>query len=214
MLKIETANRLLSSLVAVALVVLLRICAVGFMPEATGVNAHNVHRERITLKAADGQIGVFIGENKKPVQMLEYNQSALTELNKDYFFETPDINFDGLSDLTAIYAQGTQNIYFDGWIWDAQAQCYVFDPIIRTLASPIFDALGKEITTFEHISSTDHIAGVYRYIDGQLTEVERIEQFYDESDNRFVVRNYVQIDGSLTQVNEQRLTQEELEAPA
>jgi hypothetical protein len=145
------------------------------------------------------------------IQRIPFDPDALTDLNRDYFMTTPDINFDGYPDLLLIYSQGAQNIYYDGWIWNPETGRYDYVPQFRTLASPTFDESARLIRTYEHGSATDHVDGVWTWRDGQLIEITRQEQTYDINTNLFTLRTYeLQDDGQLALVREETLTEAQL----
>ena len=159
--------------------------------------------DAVIVRAPDGE----------EIQRIPFDPDALTDLNREYFLTTPDINFDGYPDLLLIYSQGVQNIYYDGWIWNPETERYVYVPQFRMLASPTFDENARLIRTYEHGSATDHVDGVWAWRDGQLIEITRQEQTYDINTNLFTLRTYeLQEDGQLALVREETLTEAQLNA--
>lgn len=110
------------------------------------------------------------------LQSIPFERDALTDANRDFFVQTPDINFDGIQDVLLIASEGLQNIYYDGWVWDDAARRFVLLPEIRALSSPVFDEKERVINTYHHVSATDHEAGVYKYMEGSLIQEEKIVQ--------------------------------------
>ena len=159
-----------------------------------------------------GESAVDVRRSGQTIQKIPFEPSALTEQNRAFFIRTPDINFDGYPDLTLIFSQGAQNIYYDGWVWDQKTGQFIHDPIIRTLSSPVFDAENQRIYTYEHGSATDHVSSTYAYQNGTLTEIERIEQSFDERTQLFAIRTYARRDGQLKLVGEEKLTPAQLDA--
>ncbi len=158
-----------------------------------------------------GKDYVDVRHGGQSIQTIPFDPGALTDENRSFFLGTPDINFDGYPDLTLIFSQGLHNIYYDGWIFDHQERRFVYEPIIRTLASPVFDEKNKRIDTYEHGSATDHADGMWAYIDGRLTELGRVEQSYDEKSDLFTIRTYRLRDGQLKLTGEEQLTPSQLE---
>jgi hypothetical protein len=145
------------------------------------------------------------------IQRIPFDPGELTDFNRAFFMTTPDINFDGWPDLLLIASQGLQNIYYDGWLWDPEVGRYVYVPAVRELSSPVFDPKTRRVTTYEHGSATDHVSGVWEWIDGRLTEIERTEQTYDEETGLFTIRTYrLNPDGELTLAETRTLTEAEL----
>ena len=168
------------------------------------------HQEPRTLTLTADSVIVRAPDGSE-TQRIPFDPEALTDLNREYFLTTPDINFDGYPDLLLIDSQGAQNIYYDGWIWNPETRRYDYVPQFRTLASPVFDEDARLIRTYEHGSATDHVDGVWAWRDGRLVEIYRQEQTYDMDTNRFTIRTYeLQDDGQLALVREETLTEAQL----
>ena len=165
-----------------------------------------------TLELAQDEV-VIRALNGTEIQTIPFDPDALTDLNRDYFMTTPDINFDGYADLLLIYSQGLQNIYYDGWLWDSASGRYVYVPEMRELSSPQFDAKTQRIYTYEHGSATDNVSGVWAWQDGNLVELRRDEVTYDDETALFTIRTYErQDDGSLALVREEQRTQDQMKS--
>jgi hypothetical protein len=147
------------------------------------------------------------------IQTIPFDPDALTEMNREYFLPTPDINFDGYADLLLIYSQGLQNIYYDGWLWDSASGRYVYEPRVRALSSPQFDPEARRVYTYEHGSATDSVSGVWAWQDGDLVELRRDEVTYDDETALFTIRTYErQDDGALALIREEQRTQEQMKS--
>lgn len=169
-------------------------------------------REPRRLELADGEVLVYAPDGDL-IQSIPFDPDALTEFNREFFMTTPDINFDGWPDLLLIASQGLQNVFYDGWLWDPDADRYVYAPEIRALASPVFDGKARRITTFDHGSATDHVSGVWEWRNGRLTEIRREEQSYDDATGLFTIRIFeAGPDGRLALTRTETLTQAQLES--
>jgi len=167
-------------------------------------------QEPRTLELTDSEVIVNAPDGTE-IQRIPFDPGELTEFNRDYFLTTPDINFDGWPDLLLIASQGLQNVYYDGWIWDPDAGRYVYEPQVRDLSSPVFDAKTRQITTYEHGSATDHVSGVWAWQNGRLIETWRQEQTYDDTTGLFTIRTYrLNSDGKLSLVDTQTLTEAQM----
>ena len=164
-------------------------------------HALELNENEVIVSAPDGTV----------IQRIPFDQSELTQFNRDYFMTTPDINFDGWPDLLLIAVQGLQNVYYDGWIWDPEASRYVYEPEIRDLSSPYFNARARRIETFTHGSATDNESAVWEWQDGHLKEISRRTQMYDDTTGLFTVQTYgLNPDGNLELRSTRTLTEAQL----
>ena len=169
-------------------------------------------REAHTLELTENEVIVGAPDGAV-IQRIPFDPGELTEFNRDYFMTTPDINFDGWPDLLLIASQGLQNVYYDGWIWDPEQGRYVYEPEIRGLSSPFFNARARRVETYAHASASDNESAVWEWQSGQLKEIRRRTQVYDEETGFFTVRTYaLNSDGELALVRTQTLTRAQLES--
>lgn len=172
----------------------------------------SVRAEPRTLELAQDEV-VVRALNGTELQTIPFDPDALTDLNRDYFMTTSDINFDGFADLLLIYSQGLQNIYYDGWLWDSASGRYVYVPGMRELSSPQFDEKAQRIYTYAHGSATDSVSGVWAWQDGNPVELRRDEVTYNEETALFTIRTYErQDDGTLALVREEQRTQDQMKS--
>ncbi len=158
-------------------------------------------QNEVIVSAPDGAV----------IQRIPFDPNELTDFNREFFMTTPDINFDGWPDLLLIASQGLQNVYYDGWIWDPEAGQYVYEPEIRELSSPFFNARSRRVETFEHGSATDNESAVWEWQDGRLKEISRRTQLYDDTTGLFTVRTYgLDSGGNLVLMNTETLTEAQL----
>lgn len=160
-------------------------------------------QNEVIVSAPDGTV----------IQRIPFDPNELTEFNREFFMTTPDINFDGWPDLLLIASQGLQNVYYDGWIWDPETGLYVYEPEIRELSSPFFNARSRRIESFIHGSATDNESAVWEWQGGRLKEISRRTQLYDETTGLFTVQTYgLDADGNLALMETQTLTEAQLNA--
>ena len=163
-----------------------------------------------TLELTESEVIVRAPDGTE-LQRIPFDPGELTDLNRDYFMTTPDINFDGWPDLLLIASQGLQNVYYDGWLWDPETGRYVYEPQVRELSSPVFNPKTRLVTTYEHGSATDHVSAVWDWANGRLREIERVEQSYHDDTGLFTIRTYrLDSDGNLSLVSTETLTEAEV----
>jgi hypothetical protein len=180
--------------------------------EAAPLETARPRDEAHTLELTQNEVIVHAPDGAV-LQRIPFDPNELTQFNREFFMTTPDINFDGWPDLTLIASQGLQNVYYDGWIWDTETGLYVYEPEIRELSSPFFNARTRHIETFIHGSATDNESSVWEWRDGRLKEISRRTQVYDDTTGLFTVRTYgLDADGNLDLMEAQTLTEAQLNA--
>jgi len=184
----------------------------GSYPRAAAASVAQPRPEPRTLELTGSEVIVRAPDGAE-IQRIPFDPGELTEFNRETFMTTPDINFDGWPDLLLIASQGLQNVYYDGWLWDPDAERYAYEPQVRELPSPVFDENTRRVTTYEHGSATDHVSGVWDWRNGRLREIERVEQTFDLETGLFTIRTWrLDSGGRLSLVSTQTLTQAEMDA--
>lgn len=114
-----------------------------------------------------------------------------------------DVNFDGCMDFeygSWIAASSGGSAYY---VWDKETEQFVRDPYgLEDLDMPSFDQERQVIETWNH-SGCSYTIEFYRYLDGKLTCVRRLENRDNNSDDftaTLTVENYDEKTGTLKEV--------------
>ena len=95
---------------------------------------------------------------------------------------TEDANFDGYGDFGYLYAMGNQPNYWYFWIWDEEQGRFIEEPAFADISEPVFDQEKQLITGWARSSgASTGLSTVYRWVDGRLVCVRRIEVEVDAS---------------------------------
>lgn len=125
--------------------------------------------------------------------------------------EVVDANFDGHMDFGVKRFQGNQPTYWYFWIWDEEAGQFVEEPAFREISCPRFNPETEVIDGFARYSGGgDGLTSFYRWENGELVCVRRIETGYDMENRIYdeyetsVFPSWIKVedrvDGELTQV--------------
>lgn len=102
-------------------------------------------------------------------------------------FSAIDMNFDGYLDLQVLASRGSHNVYYDCYLWNAQRDSFQKDRNLEKIANPIFDGARERVTSFCHVSATDHSEAEYSWIEGNLTRLWHRGLSYDDKTERFII---------------------------
>ncbi len=115
-----------------------------------------------------------------------------------------DVNFDGYSDFTYLYARGVQVEMYHCMVWDEEQGCFEELPVYAEIPSPYVDPETETITGWSRSSAAgDGWTPIYQWVDGELVCVRNIEVFVKEwgdPDSPMVVTVEDRMDGELTEV--------------
>lgn len=116
------------------------------------------------------------------------------------FHHAADANFDGFQDFGYLYCAGNQPNYWRWWLWDEeQGQFEYYAPLIE-VSQPVFDAERQVVTGWARNSAVAGVHTIYRWLDGELTLLRRIETHYPEDDNTQLATVEDLIDGQMVVV--------------
>lgn len=115
-----------------------------------------------------------------------------------------DVNFDGYSDFTYLYARGIQVEMYHCMLWDEEQGLFVELPVYAEIPSPNVRPESRTIVGWSRDSGAGNgTTPVYQWVDGELVCVRRIETFlkdWGDSDSPFVLTVEERIGGELTEV--------------
>ena len=141
----------------------------------------------------------------QPIQKLEG-----TTWGTYHWHEALDANFDGYMDFSYMYAMGNQPNYWYLWVWDEDAGQFVEVPEYREISGPRCNPETEIIDGWARYSGGgDGLTTFYRWEDGALVCIRRIETGYDDENRIYVdevsyfpswIKVEDRIDGELTQV--------------
>lgn len=132
-----------------------------------------------------------------PIQVLTKNTEG-----RGYAW-TVDANFDGVPDLCWRYRWGNQPTYSYLWLWDPEAMQFVEEPVFAEISMPEADSVTGIISGWARSSGAGTgLTTFYRWIDGRLTCIRRIEaELTAESEGHALLLTVEdRIDGTLTEV--------------
>ena len=113
-----------------------------------------------------------------------------------------DVDFDGDLDFYFIVSRGAaSNLSYSFYIWDEQQERFVSDPYgLNDLCLAAFDDGSQVVENYIHTSNVSNINEYYRYLDGQLTCIRRMEQTHPTAEGiqYLIVEDYR--DGTLIEV--------------
>lgn len=113
-----------------------------------------------------------------------------------------DVNFDGHQDITYLWGSGVQAEYYNCWIWSEEQGRFVEEPTYADISSPWVDSETQTIVGWNRNSAAgDGVSTFYKWIDGQLVCVRRIEvwcQFLEDVTSEITV--WDRHDGELTEI--------------
>lgn len=141
----------------------------------------------------------------RPIQEMEETMFSVFRRHAEL-----DANFDGYMDFSYMYAMGNQPCYSYLWIWDEDTEQFAEVPEYAEISMPYCDPETEIIGGFARCSGGgDGLTTFYRWEDGELVCIRRIETGYDD-ENRVEVNEVSyfpswikvedRIDGELTQV--------------
>jgi hypothetical protein len=96
-----------------------------------------------------------------------------------------DANFDGYPDLSFTSVQGMANSSESFYLFDPARERFVYDDALSSLSDPMIDAAKREIRAGWRNGAAEHQSERYRYVKGQLTLIESVNErcaFNDELD--------------------------------
>lgn len=109
-------------------------------------------------------------------------QREIKELSFFGSHQTVDANFDGYGDFGYLYAMGNQPNYCYFWLWDEEQGRFVEKPAFADISDPVFDQEKQLVHGWARSSgASTGLSTIYRWIDGELTCVRRIEVELDAS---------------------------------
>lgn len=115
-----------------------------------------------------------------------------------------DVNFDGYSDFTYLYARGIQAEMYHCMRWDEEQGLFVEEPEYANISSPWVKPETQTIEGWNRESGAgDGVSTIHQWVDGELVCVRRIELFakdYRDYDSPFVLTVWDRINGELTEV--------------
>lgn len=115
-----------------------------------------------------------------------------------------DVNFDGYSDFTYLYARGIQVELYHCMLWDEEQGLFVELPVYAEIPSPYVDPATETITGWSRSSGAgDGTTPIYQWVDGELVCVRKIETFpkdWRDYGSPYVLTVEERIDGELTEI--------------
>lgn len=118
--------------------------------------------------------------------------------------EVLDVNFDGYSDFTYLYARGIQAEMYHCMRWDEEQGLFVEEPEYANISSPWVKPETQTIEGWNRESGAgDGVSTIHQWVDGELVCVRRIELFakdFRDYDSPFVLTVWDRTDGELTEV--------------
>lgn len=121
----------------------------------------------------------------KNIQELKISDMDPIFNDDKFFFDTEDINFDGVLDIYLITSSGAANAYADYWTFDRENNSFTF------LGNfPVFniDKATKRLMTYERLGSggMEYEKKTYKIFDKDLVITEVEEQHFDKKEKYFV----------------------------
>lgn len=116
---------------------------------------------------------------------------------------TVDANFDGWEDLCWQYFLGNQPTYSYLWLWDPEQGQFVEEPVFAEISMPEVNSATGVISGWARSSGAGTgLTTFYRWIDGRLTCVRRIEAELNAESEYTTLLLTVEdwMDGALTEV--------------
>ncbi len=143
-----------------------------------------------------------IWDPANPAQPIQIQEIDLETVHYGYY-QVLDVNFDGYQDFTYLFAMGVQVELYHCMIWDEELGRFVEEPVYAEIPSPNVDPETETISGWSRNSAaSDGTTPIYKWIDGELTCVRKIETFRKEwnADSPMVLTVEDRIDGELTEV--------------
>ncbi len=86
-----------------------------------------------------------------------------------------DANFDGVQDFVYLIDRGNQPNYWHYWLWNEKQTKFIYCESLRDISDPQFKIEKKVVTGWNRDSASSGVHTFYRWIDGELTLLRKIE---------------------------------------
>ncbi len=116
------------------------------------------------------------------------------------FHHAADANFDGFQDFGYLYCAGNQPNYWHWWLWDEEQGQFEYYAPLTEVSQPVFDAERQVVTGWARNSAASGVHTIYRWLNGELTLLRRIEKHYPTDDNTQLATVEDLIDGQMVVV--------------
>lgn len=116
------------------------------------VNDHVVTVERADEPSDDCRLILTIWDREDPavpiqtISMAEDTRYAGNKSLDPAWSRVEDFNFDYWDDFGCIYAMGNQPVFYHVWLWDPEAEQYVYAPAFDEICYPEVDWVEEKIT--------------------------------------------------------------------
>ena len=162
----------------------------------------------VTAELAEERKGVFGArditfsvwdptEMEQPIQTFseEFMMGVAPE-----FHHAADANFDGFQDFGYLYCAGNQPNYWHWWLWNEEQGQFEYYAPLTEVSQPVFDAEQQVVTGWARNSAASGVHTIYRWLNGELTLLRRIEKHYPTDDNTQLATVEDWIDGQMVVV--------------
>lgn len=172
------------------------------------VNTHVVTVERAQEPTEDCKLILTVWDREdpaEPIQVIPMAEDTRYDGDKSLdpaWSRTEDFNFDHYEDFGCVYAMGNQPVFYHVWLWDPEAEQYVYEPAFDEICYPEVDWVEEKITGWARSSASTGDHSIYQWIDGVLTEVRHIKiDFEDWRDNNSLYASVTDLtDGEMQEV--------------
>jgi hypothetical protein len=153
--------------------------------------------------------------NGRLIQSLPFAGEGVNDGNREYFAIVEDMNFDGFPDVRILFSQGNVNIYYDWWLWDREANTFIWYEEGQNFSAPVFEQASKRISVYERASAYNSMQGELEWQNGHLIWLVWCEKTVvdDAGDGKHVIvsRYLRDPDGELRLVEEKTRLLEEFD---
>lgn len=136
-------------------------------------------------------------EMERPIQT--FSEEVMMGVAPE-FHHAVDANFDGFQDFGYLFHAGNQPYYRHYWLWDEEQRQFQYCAPLVHISQPVFDADRQVVTGWARSSAASGVHTIYRWINGELTLLRRIEKHYPTDNNTQLATVEDLIDGQMVVV--------------
>jgi len=128
------------------------------------------------------------------------------------YFQTEDINFDGYKDIKLLILWGaTGNEVYDFWLFDPNAEKFIFNSQLSKAGNPIPNENTKELVNswVGGMAGKVHGKETYKFIEGKLMLIKEEHQVWVQEKKHLLKTIKEMVNGEMAIVNQEIIPFEE-----